>query len=101
MPGYPPEEERESEEDYDCYPQWHGDGDKKYKDRYAGDYYCQSPGKCKNTSGGSYPYDIRRGKENIKSISHQTSQKEYRQEVSFPYCPDEETPQEIQGYHIE
>ena len=41
LPGYPGEEEREDEEDYDCYPQWHGDRDEKYKDWHAGDYYRQ------------------------------------------------------------
>ena len=36
-----------------------------------------------------------------QEISRQTSQEKYRQEASLPRYPDEETPQEIQAYHIE
>ncbi len=56
LPGYPGEEERDEDEDYDCYPKWHGDRDGKYKDRYFGDHYRQGSTKGKNASRGSYSY---------------------------------------------
>lgn len=101
LPGYPREEERKEEEDYNCYPERHRDRYEEYKDWHPGNQYCQCPTNGEDSPRGSYAYDIRRGKENIKSVSRQPSQKKYRQEVSSPYCPDEETPQEIQAYHIE
>jgi len=114
LPGYPGEEEGEDEEDYDCNPEWHGDRDEEYKDWYSGDYYRQGSSKCKNTSRGSYPCGERipkkRGnktpknkitKNKVEDISCQPSEKKYRQETSLPHCPDDETAQEIQGYHIE
>jgi len=101
LPGYPREQERKKEEDYDRYPEWHGDRYEKYKDWHSGNQHCQCPTNGEYSTRGSYAYDVRRGKENIKSISRQSSQKKYRQEVSLPCCPDEETPQEIQAYHIE
>ena len=46
LPGYPGDEERDEEEDQDCYPEWHGDRDGKYEDRRSGDHYgqCSSEG---------------------------------------------------------
>ena len=101
LPGYPGEEERKEEEDYDCYPEWHGDRDEKYKDWHSGNQYCQCPTNGEDSPRGSYAYDVRRGKENIKSISCQSSEKKYRQKASLPRYPEEETSQEIQAYHIE
>ena len=49
LPRYPGEEERKEEEDYDCYPEWYGDRDGKYKDRHSGDYYRQ--GSTKGING--------------------------------------------------
>ena len=101
LPGYPGEEERKEEEDYDCYPEWHGDRDEKYVDWYPGDYYRQCPTNGEDSPRGSYAYDVRRGKENIKSISCQSTKEKYCQEASLPRCPEEEASQEIQAYHIE
>jgi len=101
LPGYAGEDKRQEEEDYDCYPQWHRDGDEKYEDWHSGNYDRQGSSKGKDAPRGSDACGKGWSKQNVEDIPHQPSQKKYRQEGPLSRCPEEEASQEIQAYHVE
>ena len=101
LPGYPGEEERDSQENEHCYPQGNGNGNGNNEDPQLGCYHYQRTTDGVNGSRCPDAYDIRRCQQEEEYVARYASEEINHKKSAFSNHLKHKPPQKEEAYHVE